>query len=275
MDIVGRMRAGTAPLAVFTASVAMVVAIGYLDYRSEVYLSFALFYLLPIAVATRYAGREWGLAVAALSAATGSIGDLAAPGVFGVLLVWNAVTRLGVFAVVVIVLTRLRQAHETEHRLARTDPLTGVANFRWLSEEMQREMYANRRYGGPLSLAYLDLDDFKRVNDERGHAAGDEVLRCVASALLRALRPSDLVARIGGDEFVVLMPRTDATGAARAMERVAEDLTASASGSPISFSVGIIDLDRAVGSIDDLIGRADEQMYEAKHAAKAERALTS
>jgi diguanylate cyclase (GGDEF)-like protein len=272
MNLFGRARAGNAPLAVFTASVAMVVAIGYLDYRSEVYLSFALFYLVPIGVSVRYAGRNWGLAVALLSAVAGLVGDVAAPGAYGLLPIWNAATRLGVFVVAVMVLTRLRQAHETEHRLARTDVLTGVANFRWLSEEVQREMYASRRYGAALSLAYLDLDDFKRVNDECGHAAGDEVLRTVAAALLRLLRPTDLVARIGGDEFVVLLPHTDAKGAQRAMERVAEDLAAPETGPPIRFSSGVIDLDRAVGSIDDLIGRADERMYEAKRAAKAARA---
>ena len=99
--------------------------------------------------------------------------------------------RLGVFVVVVVVLAKLRAAHQLERRLARTDPLTGVANFRWFEEEAQREMYSSRRYGGPLSPAYLDLDDFKRINDERGHAAGDEALRAVADALRTHLRPTD------------------------------------------------------------------------------------
>ena len=195
------------------------------------------------------------------------IGDLAIETGVGVIPFWNAAMRLGVFVVVVVVLAKLRAAHQLERRLARTDPLTGVANFRWFEEEAQREMYSSRRYGGPLSPAYLDLDDFKRINDERGHAAGDEALRAVADALRTHLRPTDLVARIGGDEFVVLLPHTDRSGAEDALGRVHQDLVATRE---ISFSVGVIQLDRAVGSIDDLLGRADEKMYAAKQAKQAQ-----
>ena len=167
--------------------------------------------------------------------------------------------RLGVFVVVVVVLSQLRQAHQAERELARTDALTGVANFRWFEEEAQRAMYSSRRYGGPLSLAYLDLDGFKEVNDTRGHAAGDEVLKAFA-ATLRAT----LVARLGGDEFVVLMPHTDAASAELALARVDLALADVPGAGGIRFSAGIIQLDRAVGSIDDLLAKADEHMYEVK-----------
>ena len=92
------------------------------------------------------------------------------------------------------------------------------------------------------------------------------MLRAVADALRTHLRPTDLVARIGGDEFVVLLPHTDRRGAEEAIGRVHQDLEASRG---ISFSVGVIELDRAVGSIDDLLGRADEKMYAAKQAKHA------
>jgi diguanylate cyclase (GGDEF)-like protein len=268
MHTVGRTLASRSPLAVFLAAVLMVGTIGWLDYRTGIYLSFALFYLAPIGLCTRYAGRAWGLGVAAICASVGLIGDLSSLGTYGVLPIWNAVTRLGVFVVVVVVLARLREAHEAERLLARTDPLTGAANFRWFEEEAQREMYSSRRYGGPLSLAYLDLDDFKRVNDEHGHAAGDAVLRCVADTLRFHLRPTDLVARVGGDEFVVLLPHTDRDGAERALARVAEDLGHRSDAAPILFSLGVIQLDQAVGSIDDLLGKADERMYEVKRARR-------
>jgi diguanylate cyclase (GGDEF)-like protein len=250
---------------IFVVALVLVAVIGWLDFVTGVRLSFGLFYLIPVAVATTYAGRAWGIAVAIACTLVSLIGDLAVETGVGLIPFWNAAMRLGVFVVVVVVLSKLRAAHQLERRLARTDPLTGVANFRWFEEEVQREMYSSRRYGGPLSLAYLDLDDFKRVNDERGHAAGDEVLRTVADALRAQLRPTDLVARLGGDEFVVLLPHTDRCGAAEAMERVQADLTAAGG---IGFSVGVIQLDRAVGSIDDLVGRADELMYEAKQAKR-------
>ena len=258
-------------MTIFVVAMIAVAAIGWLDFVTGVRLSFGLFYLVPIAVATSYAGRSWGIAVAIACTVVSLIGDLAIETGVGVIPFWNAAMRLGVFVVVVVVLAKLRAAHQLERRLARTDPLTGVANFRWFEEEAQREMYSSRRYGGPLSLAYLDLDDFKRINDERGHAAGDEVLRAVADALRTHLRPTDLVARIGGDEFVVLLPHTDRSGAEDALGRVQQDLVATRA---ISFSVGVIQLDRAVGSIDDLLGRADEKMYAAKQAKQARHGMT-
>ena len=236
-------------MTIFVVAMIAVAAIGWLDFVTGVRLSFGLFYLVPIAVATSYAGRAWGIAVAIACTVVSLIGDLAIETGVGLIPFWNAAMRLGVFVVVVVVLAKLRAAHQLERRLARTDPLTGVANFRWFEEEAQREMYSSRRYGGPLSLAYLDLDDFKRINDERGHAAGDEVLRAVADALRAQLRPTDLVARLGGDEFVVLLPHTDRSGAEDALGAGA----AGPRGHPgIAFSVGVIQLDRAVGSIDDL-----------------------
>lgn len=267
MKALDRFFARRTSAAILAMALVMAALIGWIDFATGVYLSFALFYLVPVGLTTVYAGRAYGLTIAVICATVGLIGDVSNGGAHALYPVWNAATRLGVFVVVVVVLALLRTAHQTERRLARTDPLTGVANFRWFEEEAQREMYSSRRYGGPLSLIYLDLDDFKKINDERGHAAGDEVLRAVASALRASLRPTDLVARIGGDEFVVLLPHTDQVGAERAIERAHDRLATTG----VAFSVGIIQLDKAVGSIDDLVGKADARMYEAKHAKNREK----
>jgi diguanylate cyclase (GGDEF)-like protein len=273
MNALDRFFARRRPTAILAMALVMAAAIGWIDFATGIYLSFALFYLVPVGLATVYAGRAYGLTVAVICATVGLVGDVSNGGTHTFYPTWNAAARLGVFMVVVIVLSQLRTAHQTERRLARTDPLTGVANFRWFEEEAQREMYSSRRYGGPLSLIYLDLDDFKKVNDDRGHAAGDEVLRSVASALRASLRPTDLVARIGGDEFVVLLPHTDREGAEKAIERARHELTTHGAAGGIGFSVGIIQLDQVVGSIDDLVGKADELMYTAKHAKKHSRPL--
>jgi diguanylate cyclase (GGDEF)-like protein len=264
MEHLRRTVAQRNPLTIFLVAVFAVGVIGWLDFSTGLYLSFALFYLVPIGVVTSFAGRAWGIAVAVVCTAVGLIGDLASLEARGIVPFWNAAMRLGVFVVVVVVLSQLRQAHQAERELARTDALTGVANFRWFEEEAQRAMYSSRRYGGPLSLAYLDLDGFKEVNDTRGHAAGDEVLKAFAATLRATLRPTDLVARLGGDEFVVLLPHTDANSAELALARVDLALADAPGARGIRFSAGIIQLDRAVGSIDDLLAKADEHMYEVK-----------
>jgi diguanylate cyclase (GGDEF)-like protein len=264
MEHLRRTVAQRPPLTIFLVAVFAVGVIGWLDFSTGIYLSFALFYLVPIGFVTSFAGRSWGIGMAVVCTAVGLIGDLASMEAEGIEPFWNAAMRLGVFVVVVVVLSQLRRAHQTERELARTDALTGVANFRWFEEEAQREMYSSRRYGGPLSLAYLDLDGFKEVNDTQGHAAGDEVLKTFASTLRGTLRPTDLVARLGGDEFVVLMPHTDAGSAELALARVELSLAGEQRALGIGFSAGIIQLDRAVGSIDDLLAKADELMYEVK-----------
>jgi diguanylate cyclase (GGDEF)-like protein len=130
-------------------------------------------------------------------------------------------------------------------------------------------------------LAYIDLDGFKAVNDRHGHGAGDSVLRVVADTLRSCLRPTDLVARLGGDEFVVLLPHTDCDAAELALDRVLHRLAEDPHAMGVGFSIGVIQLHNAVGSIDDLLGLADERMYEAKAAKKraatagADAALTS
>ncbi|MGZ5350608.1 MAG: GGDEF domain-containing protein [Actinomycetota bacterium] len=264
MEHLRRTVAQRNPLTIFLVAVFAVGVIGWLDFSTGIYLSFALFYLVPIGFVTSFAGRGWGIVMAVVCTAVGLIGDLASLDTQGIVPFWNAAMRLGVFVVVVVVLSQLRRAHQAERELARTDALTGVANFRWFEEEAQRAMYSSRRYGGPLSLAYLDLDGFKDVNDSFGHAAGDEVLKTFAAMLRATLRPTDLVARLGGDEFVVLMPHTDAGSAELALARVDLALAGVSGAMGIGFSAGIIQLDRAVGSIDDLLAKADEHMYEVK-----------
>jgi diguanylate cyclase (GGDEF)-like protein len=280
MEALDRTLRNRSPLAIFAVALVAVVGIGWVDFNSGIYLSFALFYLVPIGFVTAYAGRAPGIMTAVVCTAFGLTGDLYQDAA-GLLPFWNAAMRLGVFIVVVLVLARLREAHQRERELARTDPLTGVANYRWFGEEAQREMYSSRRYGGPLSLAYIDLDGFKAVNDRHGHGAGDSVLRVVADTLRSCLRPTDLVARLGGDEFVVLLPHTDCDAAELALDRVLNRLAEDPHAMGVGFSIGVIQLHNAVGSIDDLLGLADERMYEAKAAKKraatagADAALTS
>ncbi len=152
---------------------------------------------------------------------------------------------------------------------ATTDSLTGLANHRSFHERLQGSVSLNRRHGRPLSLVVLDIDFFKRVNDEHGHQAGDRVLVEVAKRLLRQARSGELLARVGGEEFGWLLPEADAAGAMAAAERARQAIASRpfAGVGPLTISAGVAELtpDEAPG---DLYRRADEALYEAKTAGR-------
>jgi diguanylate cyclase (GGDEF)-like protein len=159
--------------------------------------------------------------------------------------------------------------------LAHTDSLTGLANRRWLLELLEREYLRARRYQRPLTLIYLDLDGFKEVNDTFGHLFGDGLLRSAARSMQAVLRAADLLARIGGDEFAVLLPETDLAGADKVVGKLRRALlsTTRPYGTalpPLTFSAGICQLGEADRTIDELILRADEAQYLAKSAGRGE-----
>jgi diguanylate cyclase (GGDEF)-like protein len=159
-------------------------------------------------------------------------------------------------------LERLRLAAELE-RLAMHDPLTGLVNRRALEERLEAELRTARRTGEMLAFAMLDVDDFKRINDTRGHAGGDAALITIAQILRSSTREIDLPARFAGDEFSLILPRTDRASATAVMERVVTELRANG----LSASIGVA---FTIGTIDatTLMRHADDAVYAAKAAGK-------
>jgi len=148
---------------------------------------------------------------------------------------------------------------------ATTDPLTGLANHRAFQERLRVELARAQRYEHPLTLAVIDLDEFKAINDSGGHAAGDEVLRIVAAQLQSALRGGDVLARVGGDEFAALLPETSAEQAAEALERARQAIAASPlpGGARASISLGVCDI-RHTTDPQQLARLADGALYWSK-----------
>ncbi len=150
---------------------------------------------------------------------------------------------------------------------ADTDPLTGLLNRTGFAKAANREHALAGRTGAPLTVAVLDLDGFKHVNDAHGHAAGDRVLAELADAWMRTLRPGDVLARYGGDEFVVMFPATAAADAAEPIARMR-------GAHPAEWSAGIVEWRRGE-TLQACLGRADERLYEAKAARRASAATVS
>lgn len=166
---------------------------------------------------------------------------------------------------------RLSTQTEQLTHLALTDPLTGLANRRYLLEQLEREFLRARRYLRPLSLVYIDMDGFKAVNDRFGHIFGDEILSGAALALRGVLRSTDLLARIGGDEFAVLLPETSVSGANGVIRKLRKALSAYSRQlgptiSEMTFCAGVAQLREDDVTGEALLARADDAQRRAKDA---------
>jgi diguanylate cyclase (GGDEF)-like protein len=271
-----RGRAALAPTAWLLAALALVVCVGLADFLTGTDISLMLFYLAPIAFGTWYVSVRGGLFLAAAAALVSTAGDALyrLGGGEGELplsvLAWNGIVQLGTSVALVLMLAALRARLEAEELLARTDALTGIANRRAFLEAAELELERARRHGRPLTVAYVDCDDLKRLNDRRGHAAGDALLVVAARTLRATTRAVDRVARLGGDEFGLLLPETDAAEAEALLSRLRSALLAAAArnASGVGFSVGGATFVSAPASVEELLARADELMYAAKREGK-------
>ncbi|MEZ5668137.1 MAG: diguanylate cyclase [Alphaproteobacteria bacterium] len=167
----------------------------------------------------------------------------------------------------------LERANQQLALLANTDGLTGVANRRYFLERMEEELERGRRYHSPLALALLDVDHFKQVNDQNGHQAGDEVLKALSDFTVGLLRSNDLVGRLGGEEFAILMPESDEQVGAVVSERVRAELAVHpiktvAGDLSITVSIGVTQAYPDLDNAEAILRRADRALYRAKSAGR-------
>ena len=253
-------------------AVAGVAVTGVLDYLTSYEVSVALFYLGPIAVAAWYVGRRSGVAIAVLSALGWCAADVAAGAVYShpAIMVWNALIRLGGFVVTSLLLTALRSSYENQRHMARTDALTGLYSRRAFIVRLEHDLALAQRRSRPVTLAYVDLDDFKSVNDNHGHVTGDRVLRTTGRVLGSMLRQVDTAARLGGDEFALVLPDTDASGARQVIGNVSRDLRAAfeAENLAVTCSIGVVTLARQALTVENALAAADTVMYDVKRRGK-------
>ena len=250
---------------------ALISVIGVFDLWTGPALSFGVFYFLPVAAGAWFGSLAHGLLLSLAGAAAWHVVDtLEGPPLAPVVRTWNDLVRFGVFTISASLLTRLRAAMAHERLLARTDPLTGAANGRTFYEALGAEARWSRELGRPLTLAYLDLDNFKQLNDRLGHSAGDRVLRHLAQAIRRNIRGEDVFARLGGDEFALLLPETDTPGALSVLARIHALLGEEMSGQgwPVTASIGAATFVRPPLDVDLMIHQVDALMYAVKRRGK-------
>lgn len=254
------------------AAIILITLVGGLDFFTGYELSFAFFYLIPVVFAGWYLGRMSSYLLSVLSAVTWSAIDyysgLEYSSVF--LPFWNALTRLGFFIVVSELVSRLKEALEYQEVLAESDGLTGLFNARAFREKSDIHFQLSSRNNHAITLAYIDLDGFKGINDSLGHSMGDRVLQKVSEQLWNSLRASDICARLGGDEFSVLLPETDLAGAKSFFTRLHANLCqlAEENAWPIGFSIGVAVFQPVNIELEQAISLADGLMYEIKKTGK-------
>lgn len=246
---------------------ALLACVAALDASTGNEVSFSIFYLLPVSFAGALISRRAGFIFAVLSAVLWGYIDVAIGRAFSAAWIpyWNSAVRLAFFVLVNELIQRLLQAHARQRALAREDPITGIANARIFGEHAQWAIALSRRSGRPLTLAYIDLDHFKQVNDKFGHSEGDRLLRTIAKIMEKGARSSDFVARLGGDEFGILMPDTDAGQARALLERIAASVADRAGAHwGVGATFGAITFTEPPESVDRAVQEADALMYRGK-----------
>lgn len=249
-----------------------IAIIAALDFVSGVEVRVYPLYYAPISLAAWHFGPS-GAVLAALASALWWLAanqlaglEFSHPGIW----VANTCVQGASFAVVGLLVARLRSGLAREQALGRQDPLCGLPNSRAFFEECARLLDLCRRNARPITLAYLDLDNFKQVNDDLGHAAGDDLLRAFADQIRASVRSSDVPARLGGDEFALLLPEMDDDNARLALHRLHAALhqRLAAAHPGVSVSIGAATFVVIPDHVEAMVQKADSLMYAAKRGGK-------
>lgn len=246
-----------------------IAALGLFRTATDAELSIASLALLPVIVVAWGFGIRSGLFASLLAAAMWVVGDIASDRHFSAAWIpWaNGATRLTTYGLVAYLVDRVHLLAKFEHENAMTDALTGLRNRRSFFAAGQAEVDRASRYGHSLAVVAVDLDNFKKLNDTLGHDAGDAALRAAGRSMLSALRASDHVARIGGDEFAILLPEISYDAAAAVGRKISVAVNKALEAfPPARASIGVGWFPEAVGTFDAMLKVTDKLMYEAKRS---------
>ncbi|MDD5287224.1 MAG: diguanylate cyclase [Desulfuromonadaceae bacterium] len=261
------------PATVITLNVLILLLLGWFDVVTGDY-SLIILYLIPVSLVAWFVSMRCGILFCILAISVRIAADeYSVPPDFShaMLHYWNELMELFFLLIMAVLFSTLKKNLVTEKTLSTHDPLTGALNRRFFFDLAEHEINRSRRYSLPFTVAYIDLDNFKDVNDNLGHRTGDEVLVTVASTIRSNMRSSDILARLGGDEFVILLPETFGEAAMVFLTKMHNDLneTSAQNNWPVTFSIGSATYIEAPQAIDEVILRADELMYSVKRSGKS------
>ncbi len=254
-------------------STLFVILCGMINRLMGASVSLLLFYIMPLFLTTWFVGRWAGLLIVLAYAFVRLTYDFSGsiPVRYLLLHYWNIAMELGFFLFTIYALSRLKRSVEREKTLARTDDLTRTVNRRSFFDLANRELQRAHRFKHPITIAYIDLDNFKIVNDRYGHRAGDSCLRLAAATIMRNVRSYDIIARLGGDEFVVLFPETGYDSGQVVITRIKRDIVdvMRRAGLQLTVSIGAVTCaDTLPSAIDEIVKNADDLMYYVKSTGK-------
>ena len=256
-----------------------IIAIGYIiigvlgiiDTLTGKELDFSLFYVIPILIVTWHTGLGLGIVFSLISALVWLLSDVLSGNVTLLsIYAWNTLTRLGFFLTIAFLLSRLLTVLEHEREIAHTDYLTGALNSLFFYNVLQMEINRCLRYKNFFTIAYIDLDNFKTVNDEFGYATGDKVLCFVVNQIKNRLRKVDVVARLGGDAFALLMPETNQQSAQVVLSKLQHNILAGMQKNnwPVTLSIGVLTCIDPPPTANEAIKKVDDLMYSVKKSSK-------
>jgi diguanylate cyclase (GGDEF)-like protein len=264
--------AGMGRMQVFLIGIAVIAVFGVADYATGFEISFSFFYLFPILIVTWYYNLKAGMILIVLSIAMWTITNAWAGEAYSwePIRFWNAGIRAIFFTLVAVLSADLKAALDKLTRISRTDPLTFAYNSREFRRLADLEIERARRYQHPMTLAFLDLDNFKQVNDQFGHMIGDRLLQSVALTISLGLRTNDILCRIGGDEFVILLPEADRSAAEIVLHKIQRMVRDDLHDKEwrTTLSIGAVVYDSPPHKLDEILRQADVVMYRVKTSTK-------
>lgn len=258
---------------IFTLSIMFILFMGYIDFITGHELVFSIFYLIPVTIIAWFNGKNSAFFASLLCGITGFYVFICSGEEYESILypVWDCVVLVLMFIIISALIARMKNQMNIITSITRTDPLTGCYNRKYFYETVNRELEKSKRNGTTVGLAYIDLDNFKTINDTMGHKAGDFLLVKTAESVNHVIRTVDSLFRLGGDEFAILInnpvPSELSSMFARIEDRLHNDLPDMYRGL-VTFSIGVVTCLSCSITAEDLVEMADNLMYEVKKSGK-------